>query len=42
MKKLYMMKMVRHWNMFPREVMDAESLEAFKVRLSRALSNLMY
>jgi len=32
---------VRHWNKLPREVMDAPSLEVFKVRLDWALSNLM-
>ena len=32
---------VRHWNRLPREVVDAPSLETFKVRLDRALSNLI-
>jgi len=31
----------RHWNRLPRDVMDAPSLEAFKVRLDQALGNLM-
>jgi len=35
------MKVVRHWNRLPREVLDAPSLEMFKVRLNRALSNLI-
>ena len=33
--------MVKHWNGFPREKVDALSLEAVKVRLEGALSNLM-
>ncbi|KAK4829711.1 hypothetical protein QYF61_006086 [Mycteria americana] len=40
-KKLFMMRVVRHWNRFPREVVDAPSLEVFKVRLDGALSNLI-
>jgi len=31
----------KHWHRLPREVVDAPSLEAFKVRLGRALSNLI-
>ena len=30
----------KHWNRLPRGVMDALSLEASKVRLNQALSNL--
>jgi len=41
-KKSFTGRMVRHWNSLPREVVDALSLEAFKVRLDRALSNLIY
>ncbi|KFP96565.1 hypothetical protein N329_11800, partial [Haliaeetus albicilla] len=40
-KKLFMMRMVRHWNRLPREVVDAPSLEVFKARLDGALSNLI-
>ncbi|KAK4825989.1 hypothetical protein QYF61_003751, partial [Mycteria americana] len=36
------MRVVRHWNRLPREVMDAPSVEVFKVRLARALSNLVW
>ncbi|KFQ90062.1 hypothetical protein N337_13572, partial [Phoenicopterus ruber ruber] len=35
------MKVVRHWNRLPREVVDAPSLEVFKARLDGALSNLV-
>ena len=35
------MRVVRHWNRLPREAVAAPSLEVFKVRLDRALSNLV-
>jgi len=38
--KFFTVKMVRHWNKLPREVMDAPTLEAFKARLDGALSSL--
>ncbi|KFM09966.1 hypothetical protein AS27_04808, partial [Aptenodytes forsteri] len=40
-KKVFTMRVVRHWNRLPREVVDAPSLEAFKARLDGALSNLV-
>jgi len=35
------MRVVKHWNMLPREAVDAPSLEVFKARLDGALSNLI-
>ncbi|KFP96567.1 hypothetical protein N329_11803, partial [Haliaeetus albicilla] len=40
-KKLFMMRVVRHWNRLPRGVMGASSLAVFKARLDGALSNLV-
>ncbi|KFZ68894.1 hypothetical protein N338_08177, partial [Podiceps cristatus] len=40
-KKFFTMRVVRHWHRSPREVVDAPSLEVFKVRLDGALSNLV-
>ena len=37
-----MMRVVRHWNRLPREVVDAPSLEVFKARLDGALSNVVW
>jgi len=35
------MRVVRHWNMLPREVVAASSLDLFKPTLGGALSNLV-
>ncbi|KFR10000.1 hypothetical protein N306_03684, partial [Opisthocomus hoazin] len=40
-KKFFTMRMVKHWNGLPREVVEAPSRETFKTRLDRALSNLI-
>ena len=40
-KKIFPVKVVRHWNRLPSEVVDAPSLEAFKARLDGAVSNLV-
>jgi len=40
-KKFLTMRVVKHWNRLPREVVEAPSLVTFKARLARALSNLI-
>ncbi|KFW69967.1 hypothetical protein AS28_10906, partial [Pygoscelis adeliae] len=40
-KKFFTLRVVKHWNRLPREVVDAPSLETFKVRLDGALNNLV-
>ncbi|KFP19021.1 hypothetical protein Z169_09013, partial [Egretta garzetta] len=40
-KKFFTVRVVKHWNRLPREVVEAPSLEAFKARLDGALSNLI-
>jgi len=40
-KKLFTMRVVRHWNKLPREVVAAPSLEVLKASLDRALGNLI-
>ncbi|KFP55321.1 hypothetical protein N323_10809, partial [Cathartes aura] len=40
-KKFFTMRVVKHWNRLPREVVGAPSLQGFKVRLDGALSNLI-
>jgi len=39
--KFFTMRVVRCWNRLPREVVDASSLEVFKIRLDGALCSLV-
>jgi len=39
-ENIFTQRVVRPWHRLPREVVDAPSLEAFKVRLEGALGNL--
>ncbi|KGL92418.1 hypothetical protein N301_05605, partial [Charadrius vociferus] len=40
-KNFFTVRVVRHWNRLSREVVEAPSLEVFKARRDRALSNLV-
>jgi len=40
-KKFFTMRVVKHWNRLPREVLEAPPLETFKIRLDRTLSKLV-
>jgi len=40
-KKFFTVRVLRHWNRLPSEVVDAPSLEAFKARMDGALRNLV-
>ncbi|KFV50587.1 hypothetical protein N341_12437, partial [Tyto alba] len=40
-KKLFTLRVVRHWNRLPKEVVSVPSLEEFKARLDGALNNLV-
>ena len=40
-RRYFTVRVVRRWNRLPSEVVDVPSLEAFKVRLDGALSNLV-
>lgn len=41
-KKFFTVKVVKHWNRFPREAVNTSSQAAFKARLNKALSNVIY
>jgi len=40
-KKLFIVRVVKHWNRLPYKVVDTPSPEAFKARLDGALSKLV-
>ena len=40
-KKFFPVRVVRHWNRLPREIVGAPTLEAFNARRDGALSNLI-
>ncbi|GAB0179186.1 hypothetical protein GRJ2_000383900 [Grus japonensis] len=40
-KKFFTVRVVKHWNLLPSEVVDAPPLEVFKARLDGALGNLV-
>ncbi|KFQ58864.1 hypothetical protein N334_12263, partial [Pelecanus crispus] len=40
-KKFFTVRVLKHWNRLPGEVVEVPSLATFKVRLDGALSNLM-
>ncbi|GAB0179784.1 mitochondrial enolase superfamily member 1 [Grus japonensis] len=40
-RKFFPVRVVRHWNRLPREVVDAPSMEVFKARLDGALGNVV-
>jgi len=39
--KFFMIRVVKHWNRLPIEVVEAPSLETFKARLDGGLCNLI-
>jgi len=40
-KKSSTVRVVRHWNRLDRDVVDAASMETFKVRLGESMGNLI-
>ena len=41
LKKLFTVRVVRHWKRLPREAVDAPSLDAVKAKLDVALGSLL-
>jgi len=40
-QKFFTVRVMKHWHRLPREMVDAPSLETFKVRFDGKLSNLI-
>jgi len=40
-KNFFILRVMEHWNRFPREVVDSPSLEIFKTRLDKVLCSLL-
>ncbi|KFO60062.1 hypothetical protein N302_10787, partial [Corvus brachyrhynchos] len=40
-RKIFTVRVARHWHRLPREAVDVPSLEVFKARLDGALSTLV-
>ncbi|KFV45940.1 hypothetical protein N341_12761, partial [Tyto alba] len=40
-KRFFVVRVVRHWNRLPREVVDGPSMEMFKARLDGTLSSII-
>ena len=40
-KKFFTVRLIRHWNRLPREVVNASSLAVFKTRLNRDLGDMV-
>lgn len=41
-KKIFTVRLVRHWNRMPGEVSDAPFLKVFKTKMEMVLSNLVW
>jgi len=40
-EKFFTVRAIVHWNSLPRDVVDAPSLEVFRIQLDRVLNNLI-